>query len=389
MAAAGAARAAPAVARIRVVRSWMVRSCVVLTWAILFCLAASACQPAPAPPPAPPEQTASQGSLASPEQTATPQQTPSPEQPAADSRSVHFTAAGDIGMGGGAKKVLDVIAGLKPELNIALGDLSYQAGAEQAFCDMVTGTLGKGFPYELITGNHESDGHDGDIATFAQCLPNRLPGLQGTYGTQWYVDVPQDRPLVRFILISPGIAFPGGQPLDYSPGSDRWRWTESAIDGARAANIPWTVVGMHTLCFSMGHYGCLAGEQLTNMLVGKDVDLVLTGHEHVYQRTRQLGLTAGCPVLVPEQARAECVADADNSLVQGHGTVFVTVGVGGEGHHDVQTDDPEAGLFAVWSGNNHDPALGTLDVTLTGSRLDARFVPAAGFTFTDAFAIDR
>jgi hypothetical protein len=292
-------------------------------------------------------------------------------------------------MGGGAKKVLDVIAGLKPDLNIVLGDLSYRAGAEQAFCDMVTAKLGQDFPYELITGNHESDGHDGAIGTFAQCLPNRLPGLKGDYGTQWYVDVPQDRPLVRFILISPGISFPGGQPLDYSPGSDRWRWTESAIDGARAANIPWTVVGMHTPCFSMGHYGCQAGAELTNMLVSKDVDLVLTGHEHVYQRTRQLGLTASCPVLVPEEARAECVADADNSLAHGKGTVFVTVGVGGEGHHNVQADDPEAGLFAVWSGNNHDPALGTLDVELTDSRLDARFVPAAGFTFTDAFAIDR
>ncbi len=361
----------------------VLRSRAVLLLGVLFCLSVSGCEPAAEGPPSVPRLTSSQAESA-------PQTEPSsPPRPISDARSVHFTAAGDIGLGGGANKVLDVIAGLKPDLNIALGDLAYQAGAEQTFCDMVTGKLGKDFPYELITGNHESDGHDGDTATFAECLPNRLPGLHGTYGTQWYVDVPQDRPMVRFILISPGIDFPGGQPLDYSPGSDRWRWTESAIDGARAANIPWTVVGMHTLCFSMGHYGCQAGGQLTNMLVGKDVDLVLTGHEHVYQRTHQLGLTAGCPVLVPEEARKECVADADNSLVQGQGTVFVTVGVGGEGHHDVQADDPEAGLFAVWSGNNHDPALGTLDVTLTGSRLNARFVPAAGFTFTDAFAIER
>ncbi|MCO4273237.1 metallophosphoesterase [Pseudarthrobacter sp. HLT3-5] len=346
-------------------------SAAALIWAALICLAGSGCQPAAERPPAPREQSAS------------------PEQPASDTASVHFTAAGDISMGGGARAVLDVIASLQPDLNIALGDLSYQAGVEQAFCDMVTRKLGKDFPYELITGNHESDGHDGDIGTFAECLPNRLPGLQGAYGIQWYVDVPQEQPLVRFILISPGIKFPGGQPLDYSPGSDRWVWTESAIDGARAADIPWTVVGMHTLCFSMGHYGCQPGEQLTNMLVSRNVDLVLTGHEHVYQRTRQLGLNAGCPVLVPGEARDDCVADADNSLAQGQGTVFVTVGVGGAGHHDVQADDPEAGLFAVWSGKNRDRALGTLDVMVTDSRLDARFVPAAGFTFTDAFAIER
>ncbi|WP_227007668.1 metallophosphoesterase [Pseudarthrobacter sp. AB1] len=357
-----AARAASAPARI-----WAA-----LSWATLICLAGSACQAAPEGPPVQPQE-----------------QPASEEQPASDSRSVHFTAAGDIGLGGGAKAVLDVIAGLKPDLNIVLGDLSYQAGAEQAFCDMVTKKLGQDFPYELITGNHESDGHDGDIGKFAQCLPNRLPGLQGTYGTQWYVDVPRDRPLVRFILISPGIDFPGGQPLDYSQGSNRWRWTESAIDGARAANIPWTVVGMHTPCFSMGKYGCQPGERLTNMLVSKNVDLVLTGHQHVYQRTRQLRLTERCPVLVPGEARNDCVADSDNDLAQGQGTVFVTVGVGGAGHHDVQADDPEAGLFAVWTGKNSDRTLGTLDVRLTHARLEARFVPAAGFTFTDAFAIER
>lgn len=369
MAARDSAGAQPPV----VVRLWAI-----VFWAALFCLAVSACEA-----PAFPQQPATQG------QPTSPGQPVSPGEPTSDSRSVHFTAAGDIGMGGGAKSVLDVIAGLKPDLNIVLGDLSYQAGAEQAFCDMVTRKLGADFPYELVTGNHESDGHDGDIGTFAGCLPNRLPGLQGTYGIQWYVDVPQEKPLVRFILISPGIKFANGQTLDYSPGSERWRWTESAIDGARSANVPWTVVGMHAPCFSMGHYGCQPGQELTNMLVSKEVDLVLTGHEHVYQRTHQLGLGTGCPALVPGEARDACVADADASLVQGRGTVFVTVGVGGVGHHDVQPSDPEAGLFAVWSGKNLDRALGTLDVTLTDSRLDARFVPAAGFTFTDAFTVER
>lgn len=310
-------------------------------------------------------------------------------QPASDGRSVHFTAAGDIGVGKGATRVLDVIAELKPDLNLALGDLSYKAGIEQDFCDMVTGKLGKDFPYQLIAGNHESDGSDGDIEEFVKCLPNKLPGLQGTYGTQWYVDVPQERPLVRFILLSPGIDFRGGKNLDYSPGSERWKWTEAAIDGAHNANIPWTVVGMHTPCFSMGGYECAAGAKLTNMLVGKKVDMVLTGHEHVYQRTHQLGVNEDCPKLVPEEVSADCVADSDNDLRQGQGTVFVTIGVGGVAPNELSDNDPEAGYFAVWSGKNRNPARGTLDVTATSSRLDVRFVPAADYTFTDRFAMSR
>ncbi|MGX9902189.1 hypothetical protein ACW0JT_24435 [Arthrobacter sp. SA17] len=77
-------------------------------------------------------------------------------QPASESeeRSVHFTAAGDIGVGKGATRVLDVIAGLKPDLNIALGDLSYEAGIEEKFCDMVKGKAWPGIP--VPAGHRES-----------------------------------------------------------------------------------------------------------------------------------------------------------------------------------------------------------------------------------------
>lgn len=254
---------------------------------------------------------------------------PSLSSPAA--ASVHFTAQGDIGVGDGARKVLDLIKGLGPQLNIALGDFAYRPGIEGQFCDMVKGTLGADFPYELITGNHESDGSDGDIDNFAACLPNRLPGMQGDYGTQWYADVPQDNPIVRFVMVSPGIDFKDG-PLNYSRGSDRWRWTTAAIDGAESAGIPWTVVGMHAPCLSMGKYTCQPGQEFINMLIRKKVDLVLSGHEHAYQRTHQLSTGENCPRLVPNEHSEPCLADTDASMVRGGGTVFATAGVGGAWH---------------------------------------------------------
>jgi hypothetical protein len=313
--------------------------------------------------------------------------TPGPSGPAG--RSVHFTAQGDIGVSTGARKVLDTIAGLAPELNLALGDFSYQAGLEQEFCDMVTGKLGADFPYQVVTGNHESDGHDGDIANIVKCLPNRLPGLQGEYGTQWYVDYPEQNPLVRIIMVSPGIDFHDGNPLDYSANCERWRWTADALDGAGSQRIPWTVVGMHTPCLGVGRYGCQAGREFTNMLMDKKVDLVLTGHDHSYQRTHQLGAGTSCPSLVPDTFSAACIADPDAGMEQGAGTVFVTVGTGGVGLYEVNDGDSEAPYFATWSGKNRDPALGTLDLTATAGRLSARFVPANGYTFTDAFTIER
>lgn len=302
---------------------------------------------------------------------------------------MHFTAQGDTGVDDGARKVLDTIAGLQPQLNLGLGDFTYKAGIEQRFCDMVKGKLGQEFPYQVITGNHESDGSDGDIEKIVKCLPNRLPGLQGQYGTQWYVDVPEKDPMVRFIMVSPGIDFKGGKPLDYSANSERWRWTADAIDGAAASRIPWTIVGMHTPCLSVGRYECQAGKDFTNMLMDKKVDVVLSGHEHHYQRTHQLGTGSSCPGLVPQAFSAGCLADTDASMVQGAGTVFATVGVGGQDLRDVQAKDSEARYFAAVSGKNRNPALGTLDVTATADRLSARFVPAQGYNFTDAFIIER
>jgi hypothetical protein len=303
--------------------------------------------------------------------------------------SVHFTAQADIGVKKASKQVLDTIADLRPQFNLALGDFTYKAGIEQEFCDMVKAKLGQDFPYELLTGNHESDKKDGDIAKFVECLPNRLPGLKGEYGTQWYVDVPEQNPLIRFVMVSPGIDFENEQHLDFSQQGERWNWTTNAIDGAAAANIPWTVVSMHAPCLSVGQYDCKVGQDFANMLLEKKVDLVLTGHDHVYQRTHQLGIGPACPVLVPDHFSADCITDSDSGMVKGGGTVFTTVGVGGVGFYDVNNNDSEAGYFATWSGGNRDPAFGTLDVTATADQLSARFVPAKGYSFTDAFTIGR
>jgi hypothetical protein len=346
----------------------------------------SACLPGP-PGPAPSSSPGTPSSIPAPPSPGP--GTPSTNAAPSPGESVHFTAQGDIGVSTGAKKVLDVVAGLAPQLNLTLGDFAYKAGLEQQFCDMVTARLGEDFPYQLVTGNHESDGHDGDIEKYVQCLPNKLPGVQGEYGTQWRVDVPARNPVVRFILVSPGIDFRDGQPLDYSRDSERWRWTADAIDEAKSQNIPWTVVGMHTPCLSVGNYGCLAGQDFTNMLIEKKVDLVLSGHDHVYQRTHQLATGADCAQLVPASFTSGCLADTDGSMVQGSGTVFATVGVGGVGLYNVHADDPELRYFASTSGKNRDPAFGTLDVTATADELAARFVPADGYAFSDSFTVRR
>jgi PKD repeat protein len=302
---------------------------------------------------------------------------------------VHFTVAGDYGSTAATTAVLNRIAAQAPDLNLAVGDLSYgTTGAEQAWCDLVTSRVGAGFPFELISGNHESNGQNGNINDFSACLPNQLSGVVGTYGRQWYVDVPKQAPLVRFVMISPALPFTDGT-WSYAAGTPRYTWTAAAIDGARAASIPWVVVGMHKPCLSVGTYQCDVGADLMNLLVSKKVDLVLTGHEHGYERTKQLGLTAGCAAVQPGSVTTACIRDSDNDLVKDQGTVFATVGTGGVGLYNMNPADSEAGYFAAWSGANSNPTYGPLDVQVTADQLDARFLPSSGGTFADAFTIRR
>lgn len=319
---------------------------------------------------------------------------------------VTFTASGDYGAGNAAQAVFGQIGAVDPDLHLALGDFSYgETGTEQQWCSMVADAVGQSFPFELIAGDHELNGEDGDLDEFTDCLPNQLPGLEGNYGRQWYVDVPKEDPLVRFVMISPGLDFDdnplgmpqGNDPLavpfgedttSYQAGSPRYQWTAEAIDGAREESIPWVVVGMHAPCLSMGEYGCTPGADITNLMLKKNVDLVLHGDEHLYQRTKQLSLDEACPRLRPGSYSPGCVAGDDADMAAGAGTVFVTVGTGGRELREVHLDDPEARYFVASSGADKNPTHGNLQIRISEESLRGRFLPAVG-SFTDNFSIGK
>ena len=297
--------------------------------------------------------------------------------------SVRFTASGDFSSTPESFTVLSTVGSIQQDLHLALGDLSYgTTGNEPQWCDLVTARVGAGFPFELVAGNHESNGQNGNINDFSACLPNQVPGVVGTYGREYFVDVPADAPLVRFIAISPGLTFPGGS-WSYASGTPHYQWTVNAIDQARTAGIPWVVVGMHKPCLSLGRYVCDPGPDVVDLLLETGVDLVVTGHEHLYQRTRPLALGPGCPRLRPGRFTAACVAG------DGAGTSFVTVGTGGHELRVVNGSDSERRFFAASSGRNEEPSFGSLDVQVTAHRLSARFVPVDGGTFTDRLVLTR
>ena len=88
-------------------------------------------------------------------------------------------------------------------------------------------------------------------------------------------------------MISPDLTIEGKHYF-YGDANEHYQWVAKTIDDARAADIPWVIVGMHKNCLSVGEYYCNIYQELMSLLVEKKVDLVLQAHDRTYQRTRQL-----------------------------------------------------------------------------------------------------
>ncbi len=146
---------------------------------------------------------------------------------------------------------------------------------------------------------------------------------------------------------------------------------------------------MHKPCLSMGVYSCDPGPGIINLLVSRKVDLVLNGHEHLYQRTKQLAHSAGCTTISPGSYDADCVADSDADLLAGAGTVFLTLGSGGTPFRETDPSDPEAPYFATSMALNNNPTWGFGQFDVTRERLAFSFQRTSGGTYADSFTLDR
>jgi hypothetical protein len=298
--------------------------------------------------------------------------------------SLRVAVSGDFGMNVNTASTITGLAAINPDLVIALGDLGYsEAGSEAAWCSFVRERIAPEVPFELVVGNHD-DGTQGnqDFSRYADCLPSKVEGLIGEYGTQNYFDY---KGLARFINISPDIRQFGH---NYAKGDRDYKWLINAIDGARSSSIPWIIVSMHKNCITIGEKSCEIGQDLQDLLVEKKVDLVLQGHEHGYMRTKQLALSDSCQQVTINSFSKGCVISEGDVVEKAAGTVIAIVGTGGKELRDVYVDDAEFGYFEAWNGQNTGNSYGFLDVTINEKTLLATFVKSSGGgDFSDSFII--
>lgn len=297
----------------------------------------------------------------------------------AQSTSFSFGAAGDFWTQAEFQATVDAVARENPDFLLALGDFSYTPDYEQQWCNTWKAQYNN---ILLIVGNHDTgENPGGHINNYTQYCPFTLTQMTGVYGHQYYFDYPAQNPLARFILIRPGIY--GDDIISYNAGKPGYNFTKSAIDGARNQGIPWVVVGFHKNYISMLEKNNEIGTDLMKLLLDKKVDLILQGHEHSYERSKQLTTSSVCPVLPTNTFDANCVVDSDNDLVKGAGTVIHVIGTGGITLRSINPDDAEAPYFA--SADN--TTFGYGQFTVSQNQLNFNFIRSAGGNFADAFTI--
>jgi hypothetical protein len=327
---------------------------------------------------------------------------PVAQSSAAPTSSFSFSAAGDYGSWGGLRESLARLQATNPRFALALGDLSYGGNTgyanttEQAWCERFQ----KSFrDVEIVAGNHDTGQPplgEGNINNFTKYCPFTLATrVVGEYGKQYYFDFPQANPLARFILISPDLVFvvDDGEHYDYNVNTVRYNWTRDAIESARTASIPWVIVGMHKPCVSVGEHACETGPDILNLLLQEKVDLILQGHNHNYERSKQLALNAAtCPAIQEHVYNPNCVAPNDGSAngqyQQASGSVIVVAGTGGREMIEFNVSNEYAPFFAAWMGSNTPGAgNGVVDYTVTADRISMR--TNFNGTYTDSFTITR
>jgi hypothetical protein len=218
-------------------------------------------------------------------------------------------------------------------------------------------------------------------------MPDRL-GVIGEYPYRYYFDYPAHTPLARFILIDPNL-YRGDSRYDYCKDGETIEcdWLQARIDEAKALGL-WTVVGMHKNCITMGIKPCEIGSELLDLLVKNKVDLVLQGHDHNYQRSKQLAISPECPTIVVDGYDSDCVVDdgTDSLYAKAQGTIIIISGVFGVTSRSVDPADPEAGYFTKWMGTTTDSFYGFMKYEVSRDAIQAQFMNSKG-SFSDSFTI--
>ena len=194
---------------------------------------------------------------------------------AGDDTTLRFIAFGDSGSGSSVQRaVRDQMQTVPFELMLHTGDIAYGQGTlgqfERNFFGVYRDMLASA-PVFPVPGNHdyETDRSAAYLQVFS--LPDN--GVRGQ-AERWYAF---DWGNVHFVALD-----------TESLGAEQLAWLQEDL---RGNTLPWTVVLLHRPPFSSGRHGPdrRVREQVWPLLEEYGVQLVLSGHDHHYERFQPIG----------------------------------------------------------------------------------------------------
>lgn len=236
----------------------------------------------------------------------------------------------------------DLLAGLRPDAVLPLGDLQYQDGDLASFQAVYHPTWGRfKATSRPAVGNHEY-GTRGAAGYFAY-----FGAVAGDPARGWYS---YDLGSWHLVALNSECRHIGG----CGPGSPQEQWLRADLAAHPAAC---TLAYWHEPRFSSGHHGDLpALDALWRALHEAGAEIVLSGHDHDYER------------FAPQ--------DPQGILDDTHGIRQFVVGTGGANHRQFETIKPNSEV------RNAD-TFGVLVLTLHPGGYDWRFVGERGGGFAD------
>jgi hypothetical protein len=275
--------------------------------------------------------------------------TPGPPPPAPDPTTVTIVAAGDIACDPATniKQPADCdqaataneIGQLAPTAVLTLGDNQYEDGTLAAFQSVFGSTWGRylSIMYPAI-GNHEylTKGAAGYFTYFG------LPPYYSFNLGDWHL-----------VSLDSECSAGGVGGCQAGSAQEKWLLADLAAHPSLCTLVYW-----HEPRWSSGEHG--DASQMTTIwsdLVAAHVDVVLTGHNHDYER------------FVPLDA---------NGKPSPTGTTEFVVGTGGKNHYGFVTA-PLTGEVV-----RNDKSFGVIQMSLGPTGYSWKFVPAPTYTFTDS-----
>ncbi len=307
---------------------------------------------------------------------------------------IRIWAVGDSGKAdevqrGVYRGVLKVLEEEKKPLNLYLhvGDMAYTHGREiefqRAFFDMYQTTLRQAVCWPSM-GNHEGHTSDGLIQTGpyydAYVSPARGEAGGVISGTEAYYSFDYGR--AHFICLN-------SYDVDRSAEAEMAQWLKADLAATRS---DWLVVFFHHPPYTKGSHDSdreielvEMREQIMPILEASGVDLVLTGHSHIYERSMLIDGAYATPTVADG-----VVLDDGDGHVHGDGAYHKS-----EGRH---AHEGVAQLVIGHGGTNLSrrgamPIMrrvqvehGSMIIDIEGDTLTSRMINSAGET-TDTFNI--